>query len=221
MQPEPDPGSRKRGWGTRPSSLVLLLALLIAPGCGTSKSPFDYWVLALSWSPEFCASGGAQKAPEQCARRRGFIVHGLWPQYETGYPEFCDTRAPVPDALVQRMAPWMPGAGLVRHQWKKHGTCSGLLPENYFAVVERAAQRVKVPDNFLRENAATRVERNRLEQAFLDLNPGWRAQGIAVQCRGAQLHEIRLCLDLDLNPRDCGPDVRDACGAELKIRPGP
>lgn len=200
--------------------MLLLLALVVAPGCSAPKPLFDYWVLALSWSPEFCASAGTQKAPEQCGLPRGFIVHGLWPQYEKGYPEFCDTRAPVPDELVRRMEPLMPGAGLVRHQWTKHGTCSGLPPETYFAVVERAAQRVQVPDRFLRHNADQRLDRDLLEKAFLDLNPAWTAQGIAVQCRGVQLREVRFCMNPDLSARDCGADVRDACGRELRIRPG-
>lgn len=122
------------------------------------------------------------------------------------------------DELVQRMARLMPGTGLVRHQWKKHGTCSGLQPEAYFAVVERAARRIQLPERFLRQNAAQRIDRDLLEQAFLDLNPDWSPQGIAVQCRGPHLREVRVCMDLDLQARGCGPDVRDACGHELRIR---
>lgn len=194
-------------------------AVLLIAGCAACRQghAFDYWILALSWSPEFCASEEAERS--QCSLPRGFIVHGLWPQHETGYPEFCERRAPVPDALVERMAPLMPGAGLVRHQWKKHGTCSGLEPEAYFARVEDAMRRVQPPDKFMRSRANQRISKTQFEKAFLESNPGFGSDAITIECRSHYLTEIRLCLDLELQPRTCGAAVGDVCGRELIIRP--
>ncbi|MCB1968558.1 MAG: ribonuclease, partial [Candidatus Accumulibacter sp.] len=62
---------------------------------GTTSVPlgsgFDFYVLALSWSPAYCLIEGDRANKQQCAEERdlGFVVHGLWPQFESGYPEFC------------------------------------------------------------------------------------------------------------------------------------
>ena len=51
---------------------------------------FDYYVLALSWSPSFCETATGNARRQQCgARPFSFVVHGLWPQYERGFPESC------------------------------------------------------------------------------------------------------------------------------------
>ena len=55
---------------------------------------FDYYVLALSWSPEFCHS---HPANAQCSGHFGFVVHGLWPQFVDGYPEHCSTQPGLAD----------------------------------------------------------------------------------------------------------------------------
>lgn len=186
----------------------------------SSSQAFDYWVLALSWSPEYCKTGRDPSEGEaQCALPRGFIVHGLWPQNEDGYPEHCSARAPVPDELVERMASLMPDAGLVRHQWKKHGTCSGLEPEAYFERTEQAVASVRLPDKFMSTRANQRISKTQLEKAFLDLNPGWTPEAVTIECRSHYLTELRLCLDPDLKPRACGPEVGDICERELIVRP--
>ena len=76
---------------------------------------FAYYVLSLSWSPAFClTSPGAAEC--NGPRRYGFIVHGLWPQDEQGWPEHCDVHRPVPDDVVQGIADLMPARGLVYHE---------------------------------------------------------------------------------------------------------
>lgn len=204
---------------SRPVRKFAAALLLVALATSPSTQAFDYWVLALSWSPEFCKSDRSEDAREQCSIPRGFIVHGLWPQNQTGYPEYCAGKTPVPDALVQRMAPLMPGAGLVRHEWKKHGTCSGLAPEDYFTRVEQAVQSVKLPDKFMSSRANQRISKTQLEKAFLELNPAWSAESVTIECFDHYLSELRLCLDPDLKPRACGADVGDVCERELIIRP--
>lgn len=75
---------------------------------------FDYYVLALSWSPEFCHSHPTK--PECVSGKFGFVVHGLWPQYANGYPENCSTAPGLPDpsrmADICRMQGWWRMNGL-------------------------------------------------------------------------------------------------------------
>jgi len=60
---------------------------------GDQAGKFDYYVLSLSWSPTWCALEGDASGAEQCdpAKDRGWVLHGLWPQYDRGWPEFCQT----------------------------------------------------------------------------------------------------------------------------------
>lgn len=197
---------------------ALALAAIVA-ACQPTAAAFDYWVLALSWSPEYCASREARPDSRQCGSPHSFIVHGLWPQFERGHPEFCETRTRVDASLARRLEPLVPDRGLVFHQWRKHGSCSGLSPPAYFATLEKARAAVKVPDTFLAAAAGRRVRRVDLEQAFVSLNPGMSAQAITFHCSGGYLREVRVCMDTDLGLRACGADVDAACGRELRVRP--
>ncbi|MGH8517350.1 MAG: ribonuclease T2 family protein [Panacagrimonas sp.] len=212
----------------RPALRILVMVAALAScgtGDGTSASPvtaapFDYWVLALSWSPEYCASKDARPDSNQCTRPREFIVHGLWPQFERGYPASCDTGTRVSQATADRLAPLVPDRGLVFHQWRKHGSCSGMGPDDYFATLERAGRGITVPSAWLREASRERaVRREDVEQAFIESNPGLSGDAIAVDCHRDYLREIRVCLDLSLAPRPCGADVPDACPGTVRVRP--
>ncbi|WP_438802769.1 ribonuclease T2 family protein, partial [Klebsiella michiganensis] len=83
-----------------------------------------------SWSPSYCAAEGSNANRQQCSTGRpyGFVVHGLWPQYEQGYPQDCTTDEPrdVPFSQARQISDIMPSAGLVTYEWRKHGTCTGL-----------------------------------------------------------------------------------------------
>lgn len=185
---------------------------------GATQASFDYWLLALSWSPEYCASSEARPGSKQCTQPREFIVHGLWPQYERGYPEFCETQARVPEHIADQLAALVPDRDLVFHQWKKHGSCSGLGVDGYFAQLEQAAGVVRVPSKALARAATQRVSRAELEREFIALNPGLKADAIVFDCRSAYLREVRVCLDHALKPRGCGADVREGCKQGLKVR---
>jgi len=98
---------------------------------------FDFYVLSLSWSPSFCAAaaereGGHAPTPQCGARPYSFVVHGLWPQYDRGFPEYCQVPAPRLDrGIVSSMLDLMPAPRLIFHEWDRHGTCSGLSPRAY------------------------------------------------------------------------------------------
>lgn len=182
------------------------------------RPTFDYWVLALSWSPEYCASSDARPGSKQCTLAREFVVHGLWPQYESGHPEFCDTQTRVPERTADQLSTLVPDRGLVFHQWRKHGSCSGLDVEDYFAQLEQAAGSVRVPSKALARAATQKVSRADLEREFIALNPGLNAEAIVLDCRSGYLREVRVCLDRALKPRACGADLREGCKQELKVR---
>jgi ribonuclease T2 len=192
-----------------------------APPSSPSEAAFDYWVLALSWSPEFCASNEARPNSDQCSRPHEFIVHGLWPQNERGYPGSCDVGGKrVSTATADRLAPLVPDRGLVFHQWRKHGSCSGMEPDAYFATLERAAHSIRVPSAWLATaSQGRRLRYTDVERAFIEANPRLAAQDIAIECRQQHLREVRVCLDRDLAPRTCGRDVRDDCPGTLSVRP--
>lgn len=189
---------------------------------------FDYWLLSLSWSPSFCAEADrAAREPRQCGRDRAFafVVHGLWPQYERGWPSGCvagPRDAPAP--LVTSMLDIMPSPGLVEHEWDDHGKCSGLTPQAYFDRTRRARASVTIPSQYVATTRTLMVTGAEVERAFVAANPGLTPASVAVQCDRTRLREVRICLAKDLRPRACGSDVRDRCGpgkvAMPPVRPG-
>lgn len=177
---------------------------------------FDYYVLSLSWSPNWCALEGDARGSEQCAPRHdhGWILHGLWPQYERGYPEYCKTSARAPSRRMTReMADVMGTPGLAWHQWKKHGTCSGLSAPNYYAVSREAYARVTRPEVFRKLDKPVRLPASVVEEAFLQSNPDLEAKGITITCKAGHIQEARICLTRDLSPRTCGADVLLDCSS--------
>jgi ribonuclease T2 len=190
-------------------------------GQGT-PGEFAYYMLSLSWSPAYCLSSpGAAEC--NGPRRFGFIVHGLWPQYERGWPQNCDVRGAVPEDVVRGISDLMPARGLIYHEWSAHGTCSGLSPAEFFALVRRAASSVAIPLELANPTRATEEPPAAIVAAFQHANPRIRAQSIVVTCTGQgapRLREVRICLDRDLAPRACSDDaIRGACRAAQVIIP--
>ncbi|MBB4400077.1 MULTISPECIES: ribonuclease T2 family protein [Rhizobium/Agrobacterium group] len=189
----------------------------------TGKNPaprgngFDFYVLSLSWSPAFCASSEGSGNRQQCGsdRRYGFVVHGLWPQNENGYPEFCQSGEPdrVPDAIGRTMFDIMPSMGLIGHQWRKHGSCSGLSQRDYFSATRAAFEAIRLPGKIASGAEAATLSADAIETAFTDANPGLSKRGISISCDGRRLEEVRICLNRDMTFRDCPELDRKGCRA--------
>lgn len=174
---------------------------------------FDFYVLALSWSPTYCL--GERASPAQCrtATPRGFVVHGLWPQFERGFPDFCQSPAPyVPEDVIAGITDLMPSKGLVLHEWRRHGTCSGLSPAAYFGAVRNAAARVQIPEALRAPAATLHMTPADVETAFRAINPGLEADMIAVSCADGRLKEVRVCMTRDFAFSSCPEVDRRACG---------
>lgn len=203
------------------AALTLWPALAIAQQRG-EPGRFDHYVLALSWSPSYCEAMGARAEPAQCATARpfAFVVHGLWPQYQRGWPETCQTPAPyVPEPVLRSMLDLMPSRRLVLHEWRKHGTCAGLDPTAYFDKVRRAYQAVTIPDAFHRRDDYRMVSPGEVEAAFRAANPGLASDMIAVDCDGRRLTEVRICLNRSLGFTSCAEVDRHACRASRVVMP--
>jgi ribonuclease T2 len=184
---------------------------------------FDFYVLALSWTPSYCeAEGDRRSGDEQCSRGRqfSFVVHGLWPQYERGFPRDCVKPAPwLANGLINGMLDLMPARGLVIHEWRTHGTCSGLAPETYFNAVRRAHARVTIPERFRGIEKHTMVSPAEIEGEFLAANPDLKPDMIAVTCDQRRLREIRICMTTDLAFRSCDEINRRACRMPRVVMP--
>jgi ribonuclease T2 len=176
---------------------------------------FDFYVLALSWSPGFCELSGSRDR-DQCSLDgsigKGFVVHGLWPQFTRGYPVECRTDRMPTRAAVEAAIPPYPTAGLARYQWRRHGSCSGLDPSSYYRAVRTAKERVSVPAEFIFAPDAPRFRPIEIERKFIAENQGLGAGMMSVQCRRGLLQEIRICLSKDLRSFIACPEVdRDSC----------
>lgn len=177
---------------------------------------FDYYVLALSWSPTHCMTATPGRDDTQCARRNGrrfgFILHGLWPQYERGYPLRCATRwRPfVPEPVIASMHNVMPSRGLVIHEYRQHGTCSGLKPGAYFALARQFYHRIRIPKRYDNPFDMQLMSPQEVLGDFLQANPGLKRDMIWVSCtkRGNRLKEVRICMTRDGRPRACSASAR-------------
>jgi ribonuclease T2 len=201
-----------------PMRWLAALALILAPPAlaeGARAGDFDYWVLALSWSPNWCAEADRAETADQCDPDAdfGWILHGLWPQYETGWPSYCtDAPAPPSRADTAAMADIMGSAGLAWHSWKKHGSCAGLSAQAYFARARAAYAAIVRPAAFRELTAPARLPAGTVEAAFLAANPGLAPEGVTVTCRDGAIAELRICLTREgLAPRPCGADVARDC----------
>jgi len=181
---------------------------------GERAGEFDYYVLSLSWSPTWCAIEGDARDAEQCRRGggAGWMLHGLWPQYERGWPANCHSaRMPPSRATTAAMADIMGSSGLAWYQWRKHGSCSGLSGTDYFALARHAYESVNRPDVFRKLQDPVRLPATVVEEAFLKANPGWTADMLTITCRDGRIQEARLCLTRGLEPVPCGRDIARDC----------
>ncbi|WP_280154108.1 ribonuclease T2 [Piscinibacter sp. XHJ-5] len=202
--------------------LIVMLALLAAGADAGAKrrvdtatadavGQFDYYVLTLSWSPVYC-----EKHPDdsqQCGSARyGFVLHGLWPQYANGgYPSTCAAGARLTEEARNFGRTVFPSEKLVAHEWRKHGTCSGMEAKAYFKAADDARNAIRIPEQLQPGSRTQQTTAQAVSKAIRDSNPSITNRGLAVVCSGPELAEVRVCLSRDLRPVACGSGVRDSC----------
>lgn len=203
--------------------LCFLLAILtMQTGAARAQNPgppgkYDYYLLTLSWSPEFCSIKGTSP---QCAAHPGFIVHGLWPQnFDGTYPSSCDPDRPGPAHPEQNMD-ITPDASLLQHEWGKHGTCTTLTPEAFFGLERKAFHSVAIPPFFAKLDQETPMKTEEIVTMFAEANPTFPKESIVVNCTQGKLSAVEVCLSKDgLKAIACqGVDL--ACHAqEIRVLP--
>jgi len=183
---------------------------------GNVPGQFDFYVLSLSWSPSYCEAIGTKRAEPQCSRPFGFVVHGLWPQFEHGYPSDCaDANGRLPEPLIKAQLDIFPAAGLVVHEWKKHGSCAGLEPAAYFAAVHKAFAGIVIPTTLTHIDKPQVSAPADIIKDFSAANSGLTAASVTVACNRQRLEEIRICLNKDLKTfHPCPQVVAAACRQE-------
>jgi ribonuclease T2 len=225
----------RSAWMSRYSiSLGLMILGLVLFGTGAASAQdrrqnapgeFDFYVLSLSWSPSFCEEvserGNEGRSQAQCGGRPfSFVVHGLWPQYEHGFPDYCVRPSPrLERNIMTSMLDLMPAPGLIFNEWDKHGTCSGLGARAYFETIRKARAAVKIPPEYLELSQAKTIAPADIEDAFIKANPGLEASAIAVTCNRTRLSEVRICMSKDLQFRSCEEIDRRACRRDEVVMP--
>ncbi|WP_431016616.1 ribonuclease T2 family protein [Bradyrhizobium pachyrhizi] len=216
------------------SRFLISVAIILCSAVGASAQDrrqnaageFDFYVLSLSWSPSFCEAASergnnGRGTQAQCGGRPySFVVHGLWPQYERGFPEYCQRPSPrLARSIMSSMLDLMPAPGLIYNEWDKHGTCSGLGERAYFEAIRKARATVKIPEEFLQLSEPKTVAPDELETAFIKVNPGLSNSAISVTCDSKRLSEVRICLSKDLQFRSCEEIDRRACRRDQVLMP--
>ncbi|WP_372837763.1 ribonuclease T [Phaeovulum sp.] len=196
--------------------LALLIALTASPVLaeGERAGDFDYYVMSLSWSPNWCAMTGDARADPQCDTRHdfSFTLHGLWPQYESGWPSWCHTSERDPTrSETAAMADIMGGSGLAWYEWQKHGRCTGLSAQQFFAASRQAYESIVIPKVFQNLDRDVRLPASVVEDAFLEVNGALQQDMITITCKQGMIQEVRICLTKELALRPCAADTLRDC----------
>ena len=172
---------------------------------------FDYYVLSLSWAPTYCLTH-ADDSQECSGKGYGFVLHGLWPQFDAGgYPENCPTQYDLSADAAAKGRTLYPSERLMRHEWKEHGACSGLDARKYFNMADRATAAVKIPTALEAPRSDQHLAAEQIARLFQGANPRLADDAVTVTCNRVELSEVRVCLTRELIPRSCGRGVHSNC----------
>jgi ribonuclease T2 len=195
----------------RPPTTVASSSSSSSSRVSSSSAKFDFYMLSLSWSPDYCAESG-NSDPQQCSigKKLGFVLHGLWPQYNQGYPSSC-TNEKLPDSVQAKFPGLYPSASLYDHEWEKHGTCTGLTPEQYLTLTKKIKDSVVIPSTYRSPEQPVRVTATQFKKDFVSTNPTMTEQGLAVNCSGSgrYLSELYVCFSPDGAPTACSREIRN------------
>lgn len=202
-------------------ALALSLALA-APAFAKDAGDFDYYILALSWNSGWCAIEGTAKDAPQCvdAPKSGFALHGLWPQNKQGWPEYCQSgRANPPRSVTRDLASLYGSSGAAWHQWDKHGSCTGLSYQDYYARSADLLAEYATPEIFLQIDEPLKIAPSVIEDAMHERYPELDGDEISVVCKNGIFQELRICLDKNFEPTTCLGDAARDCEYSPEVLP--
>jgi ribonuclease T2 len=186
----------------------------VRPTVAAPPAPFDFYLLNLSWSPEYCHSHSA--APE-CAAHAAFVLHGLWPENANGQnPENCSNAAGPADPSAYKDI--YPDSSLLEHEWKAHGTCSGLSPDAFFTTARTAFHLVRIPPLLSGLTAQVLMPPQQILGLFAMANPSMPQSSLALTCGSNDLTAVEVCMDKSLHPISC-TGVRSCRANMVRIPP--
>jgi ribonuclease T2 len=218
--------TRKRCVLTFVLSAALAAAAIAAPARKKNPSKnsvgnFSYYLLTLSWAPDFCAVPTNPQDPAECGKGRkvGFVVHGLWPQTDQDHgPENCGG-SPVSQSIVNLMLNYIPTPSLIQHEWMTHGTCSGLSVADYFAAVRKARDSVTIPTDFQAPGHSVSLSPKDIEARFAAANPNFPVASFRTSCTNKALQEARICFSKDLSPQACTASAGECTMKTMTVLP--
>jgi ribonuclease T2 len=212
-------------------AVVLMIATMLCLGTtalarkhkkagSAGPANFDYYLLALSWAPNYCADHPTDKSPEcRTGNHTAFVLHGLWPSANSGaQPLSCKPPSPVSSSVVRHMLEYFPSKGLIQHEWEKHGTCSGLSAQDYFARAEQAYKAVKIPDKYIKLDHSQEISVSEIEQDFSRANDAPQ-EAFRLSCHAGALVAMEACLDKDLHYQACPKSARECPADQVKLAP--
>ncbi len=205
---------------------AIVFASIHAQGAPKKKKPqaaqFSYYLLSLSFAPDFCAQKGGTKDIRECGTGRhiGFVVHGLWPQSDTGEgPQKCGPSSPVSSTIIAAMLSYIPTESLIQHEWATHGTCSGLSVADYFALVRKARDSVTIPADLGQPAAPLQLSQDDIESKMATANPSFPKDAFRLSCYPTnELQELRVCFNKDLSARACTASAQHCTANTVTLR---
>jgi ribonuclease T2 len=211
------------------TSAALCLLLSLAPSAfakhhhrhkDSGAGQFDYYLLSLSWAPNYCAEHPNDRSSEcRIGGHHTFVLHGLWPQASSGPPPMsCSNASPVAADTVDHMLNFMPTRSLIQHEWQKHGTCTGLSAQDYFAQAESAYTHVQVPQQYRSLNQERQVDVSEVEKSFAEANSA-PPEAFRVSCYAGELVSLEVCVDKNLQHRSCTESVHECPVHQVDMRP--
>jgi ribonuclease T2 len=197
----------------RPVLPLLVLLLLCISGAqarqrhhrnSQDSSSGQFYVLALSWAPNYCDDPSKPHSASECDPNRhlGFIVHGLWLTNADGsLVDDCKGGRPLGQDSVQALLPYIPDRGLIAHEWMKHWSCRG-TPQHFVNAIQKAAAAVQIPTYLKQPGESRQISVQALKSDFASVNHT-QAQDYSVRCYGGKLINFEACLTTDFQPMSC------------------
>lgn len=179
--------------------VALLCSVAVNAQNKGTPGKFDFYVLDMPWGPEFC---NIKDVSPTCKPQSGFVLHGMWPQFSNdSWPVFCSDEHGPSD--LRASLDITPDLQLLQHEWEKHGTCSAVGPQKFFAMEHKAFRSVAIPSAFRHVSGEFSLTPEWILRSFEFENPSFPSGSFSVSCKEGKLTAVEACFGKDLQPVAC------------------